>query len=432
MKQRDIAIGFVAIIVLLLLAVGVRQYLNRASETTTDQDPPQVLVPDADEPPLVDDTPGVTDVLRLDPDAPGLLYSGKAPVYVTIYSHNEDSWESKVNTRDKYEDYREGLVARADLIASYGIPWNWQSDLPVVEAMREYEDDPDLLSVTGGVNILRYLASKGASLDPHAHTNNYADIAYVISEMGATPSSVIGGTIVNVCGESPLGFYDLDSWHENISLQDDGAVHGVKYPEARWTPEVLSDPGMGGHWFDDWSSGVWRPGDQEDFFADDPLNDIVYVGEGYPHDSTIIGTEHASGAEVHNDRAEYIQELVRKIAAKELPTGTEDGDTFMYTASIHVRDTDIVREGGGEPVDTVEGLREVLDLLEPLRDSGAIVFVDFETAAETWRTEYGAVPWRVDLSTFSMYEAVEAQAETYCASVAPPTDGRPPGGRRAR
>jgi len=352
-------------------------------------------------------------------DVNTLVYGKDAPVYVTVYTHNEDSWEALVNSKVKYLEYREGLLERAELLAEYDISWNWQSDQPVVEAMLEYEDDLGVKEEgTNGKNILEYLAWQGASLDPHAHTNNYADIVYLMSQLGVEPSSVIGGLTHIKCGKEYLGFLDYMSWHEEIDLQADGYVYGEEYPEARWKPEILSDPGMGGHYFDDWSTGLWRPGDGEDFYTDDPTNDIIYVGEGYPHDTLVIGSTHASGVEIHASRGQYIKELVQKIKEGTLPTGTEDGDRFMYTASIHVRDTAIVTEGS-EAINTVEGLRTLLEALQPLREQGKIIFVDFEEAADIWQKEYDAVPWHINLESFSFYDEVKEQAQDHCESRAP-------------
>lgn len=347
-----------------------------------------------------------------------LVYDGKAPVYVTVYSHNEESWDGAVNTEAKYLEYRQGLVERAKLFSSYGLDWDWQSDQPVIEAMIKYETDPEILATTGGKNILQYLVENGASLDPHAHTNNYADIVYLMKQLDVKPSGVIGGTIVLECGDKYLDFLDLASWHDNVGIQSDGYVHGEDYPSALWKPTVLSDPGMGQHYFDDWSSGVWRPGDGDAFYSDSPDNDIIYIGEGYPHDTTIIGTEHAGGSEVYATDGQYIKELVEKIQSKILPTGRKDGTRFMYTASIHIRDKATVSEDDWS-VDTVDGANKVLGELKSLKDSGKIIFVNFEDAAKIWQTDYNSVPWYIDLTTFSFYKETKQQAEDYCADKAP-------------
>lgn len=400
--NKKILIPVVA--VLTLAIVGVASFFALNSSDTPDTDTPPT--------PVEQDSP-VEDVL------PELVYDGDAKIYVTFYSHNEDSWESLVKTKPKYVEYRTDLIDRAELMAQYNIDWNWQTDLPVVEAMAKYENDPELLEDSGGMHVLQYLESLGAQLDPHAHNNNYADIAHVISEAGATPSNVIGGTIYIKCGRDYLDFLDFDSWHKNIGLMPDGFVHGDIYPDAKWKPLVLSDPGIGGHYFDDWTSGVWKPGDGDDFYNHYPENDIVYIGEGYPHDTLLITHAQTSGAEIYSTEAQYIKELAQKIRDGELPTGTTDGDRFMYTASIHMRDQKTVTKDG-VTVSTLEGAEAIIKELLPYWEVyGEIEFVDFQTAAEIWETEYNSVPWQVDLSSFSFYDDVKDQAVDHCESRMP-------------
>lgn len=304
--------------------------------------------------------------------------------------------------------YRDGLKERADIFAEYDIPWNWQTDQPVLDAMIEYED----------YETLPYIQEKGASLDPHAHKNNYADIAHLMTLLGGTPSSVIGGLIHVECGREHLGFLDFVSWHEQIELEPDGLVHGREYPNATWEPLILSDPGMGGHYFDDWTSGVWKPGDEDNFYTHYPENQIIYIGEGYPHDTLLISEKQASGANIFASDAQYIKELVGKIKSGDLPTGTESGDKFMYTASIHVRDTVTVTDSGIK-INTAEGIRSMIEELLPLEASGDLIFVDFEQAAEIWETQYNSVPHQSGFEDFSMYQDVRRQAENYCMSTMP-------------
>lgn len=348
-----------------------------------------------------------------------LVYSGDTPVYVSIYSHNEDSWESLVNTERKYLDYREHLIERAQVLASYDVEWNWQTDQPVVEAMAKYENDPVFrrkydLTDDPDMNVLEYLSTLGVHFDPHAHTNNYADIAYVIeNSLGVEATSVIGGLAFLTCGNEYLGFLDFMSWHEAVDLQADGYVYGKDYPEAKWKPEILSDPGMSGHYFDDYSTGVWKPGDEDMFYSHYPDSNIVYIGEGYPHDRIIIGNGHASGSQVFAQDGAYIKELVSKIESGELPTGLLSGERFMYTASVHIRDKDVVTDGGNE-ANTVDGIKAFMTELQPLRDSGKVIFVDFEEAAEIWKEEYNSVPYFANMEDFSFYDELESGAREHC------------------
>jgi len=343
------------------------------------------------------------------------VYERNAPVYVTIYTHNEDSWSTVVSTEEKYISYRMDLVERAELLAKNDIPWNWQTDQPVVEAIIEYEDNEAILERTNGENVLVYMNSLGVQIDPHAHTNNYADIVYLIESLGGKASGVIGGTVMVECGSEHLGFLDYVNWHEQIGLKSDGYVHGKEYPTARWEPKVLSDPGMGGHWFDDWTSGVWQPGNEDDFYSHSEGNNIIYIGEGYPHDASNIGETHASGCVVHAKDAQYILELIEKIKNGEVPTGTKDNKKFMYTASVHFRDKHTVREGGSVVV-TKDAIQEFIDILQPYVDQGDVIYVTFEEAAKIWLEEYDGVPWQLSLESFSFYEEVKEQAEEFCQS----------------
>ena len=344
-----------------------------------------------------------------------LVYDGSEPVFVTIYAHNEDSWASLIDTEQGYLFYRAGLIERAELLKGYDIEWDWQSDLPVIEAIEENDVfGAPFMDETNGENVLVYIESLGVDIDPHVHTNNLADVAYLMEQLGASPSGVIGGSRYIECGRDHLDFLDFVSWRKMVGIESDGYVYGNVYPDAKWKPTILSGPAMGGHWFDDWTSGVWMPGDEDAFYDHDESNEIIYIGEGYPHDSTIIGSPQASGAEVYASDGSYIQELVEKITNGELATGTTGGDRFMYTASIHIRDIDVVRERGEEKANTVEGLSIVLDELEPLREAGLIEYVTFEQAASIWNNKYGAVPHQVNLEDFSFYEEVEGQARQYC------------------
>jgi hypothetical protein len=418
----------ITLVVLLLIAVAGLITLKYMGIDKTEQTSQEAVEIDESESAAQNDnatTPEESDNAG-DRDPSGLAYSsedfvynGDAPVYVTIYSHNEDSWEAKVNTPEKYYNYREALIERAEALAEYDLEWNWQTDQPVVDAMVEHEynelfNSKYNLSGDADKNVLEYLATLGVHFDPHAHKNNYADIAFIMEEfLGVDATPVIGGLTHVECGKELYGFLDYMSWHEQIDLQPDGYVHGSDFEEARWKPEILSDPGMGGHYFDDYSVGVWKPGNEDDFYNHYPESDITYIGEGYPHDSVVIGSHHASGATVWSQDGAYLKELVEKIQNKELPTGLKTGEAFMYTASVHMRDTDVVTEGGLE-VNTIDGISALMDELQPLRDEEKLLFVDFEEAARIWKNEFNELPYFTSLESFSFYGDLKKEAGDFC------------------
>jgi hypothetical protein len=330
------------------------------------------------------------------------------PVYVTLYSHNEDNWA--VDTLSRYSTYRANLKERLDIIASFGAKLNWQSDLAVLQAMERYETEATLLAETGGVNIIQYIEQLGFAIDPHFHTNNYADLAYLIQALGGRTPTVIGGALYAECGAGGdlLSYMD---WHADVSLTG-GSVTGQLYPSYTWTPTILSVPAMGGHWFDEFSSGVWRPGNNADFNTDQGSG-IVYVGQGYPHDETNVTSEHAGGAPVLYKDGGYIKELVAKTKSGEAPAGQ------MYTASISIRDTKSVSHDGTTVI-VNDGLKRTLEQLKPLRDAGAIKYVTYQEAAEIWRTAYRSQPSRFGIDSFSAYPEIVSSTSDYCSGgVAP-------------
>ncbi len=333
-------------------------------------------------------------------------YNGNTPVYVVINSHNEDTWGSLVGSFDAYKKYRSNLIERLQIIAGYGAKLNWQTDHTVIEAMIAYEGSEELLQKTNGMNILQYIDSLGFSIDPHTHSSNFADVTYLIEQLDVKASPVIGGIQVFACGNP---FPDYLDWHANLELEDDGYVHGRLYPEARWKPEILSGAAFGGHWYDDYTSGAWRPGNKDAFYEHDKNNQIIYIGQGYAHDRTNLGSTHASGASVFAEKGAYIKELVQKITTGEVPSGK------MYTALVHVRDKAIVSDSGTDVV-VNEGLRTILEELKPLQEQGLIVYVTYQEAAEIWKEKYNEEPNQLGIENFSMYDELHANAEEYCDS----------------
>mgnify|MGYP001820356738 CR=1 FL=1 len=189
------------------------------------------------------------------------------PVYVTFYAHNEDTWQNQMADEQSYLAYRNNLLEKLHLLADYGATLNWQSDIIVLEGMIDYEQGA-MLDSTGGKNIVRYMVEDlGFAVDPHGHLRmcNYADLAYLVEQLGAPTPEVIGGCRVFEFGDDHLGFLSIIDWREEIELGSDGVIRGRLYPDYEWEPKILSVPAIAGHWFDDFSSGLWRPGPGTDF-----------------------------------------------------------------------------------------------------------------------------------------------------------------------
>ncbi len=323
------------------------------------------------------------------------------PVYVTFYSHNEESWDTLVATEPQYIQYRQNLLERLHIIKKYNATLNWQSDWAVLEAIKKY-DKGTILESTNGKNIVRYMEEDlSFSVDPHAHLTiyNYADLAYLIEQLGGS-STVVGGLQYVRCGQGrELEYID---WREHIDVQDDGYIYGSVYPEVKWKPEIIAVPAFAGHWFDEFSSGVWRPGIEDEFYEHDAQNSITYVGQGYPFDTTLHG-QRSRGAQIFAKDAAYIKELVQKIQSGDVPQGE------LYTASLFI--TDFKTSGD---VDVNEGVQAVLEELQPYVERGGIIYADYETVAQLWETEYNSEPNTVSLDEFSFYPQIWSQVTEYC------------------
>ncbi len=331
-------------------------------------------------------------------------YEGVTPVYVTFYSHNEETWDKLIKNYEDYQTYRENLIERVDIIKEYNATLNWQTDHTVLELMIEYEN-PELMEITNNKNILRYMSEdKEIFIDPHTHLFNLADIAYLIEELGVQPSEIVGGTRFRECTEE--GSFDFISWHDEILLNPQGSITGLDY-DYTWKPKILTVPGIGGHFFDEMSTGIWKPGDNENFYEHSDSNPLIYIGQGNPHYKNTLGDEHASGALVLQEDGEYIIELIEKIKNEELEPGK------LYTASIHLRDN-IQSDAGAN---TNEGLTEILEVLQPYVDEGSIIYKDYETIASLWLTEYEKETYTVSYENFKLYEENLAEVEEYCSEL---------------
>jgi len=178
-----------------------------------------------------------------------------AKVYVVIVTHSEE--EEKYNENEKlFSSSRELLVNFAQILYDEEVAWNYQSDWTFLLAATQFDKGDES---TNGKNFLQYFKEDlGFEIDPHAHETqyNYADVAYLISELGVEPSGVVGGFVASPANESKLDY-----------LQN--KIQGNIY-DYSWTPEILWGAAVGGHQNESelWVSGIWRPKSAESYTED--------------------------------------------------------------------------------------------------------------------------------------------------------------------
>jgi len=318
--------------------------------------------------------------------------SGKTdPIYVSIFTHNEEDdpyWLELRGNRQKYLDYRAYLIAKVKLVRQYGAILNWETDHVVLEAMEKFEKG-DLLKETKGKTVLRWMVEDMAvKVDPHGHLSqyNYADLAYLIQKLGGGTSVVVGGfgLFRGVRG----GQLEQLDWMRTIGIGPDGAIRGRRFPSFTWRPKLVLQPGMIGHAYDEYSSGVWRPRESGDFLQNQPDGRFICIGTGFPFPGSIVGPRQAQGPKIRYSNVDYLKELIGKIQSGEVPAGK------IYTASLHSRD----HEMDGRIAD----LKQTLERLQPYVLSGQVIYKDYEGVVQIWQTRYGGQPNRYGIENFSI------------------------------
>jgi hypothetical protein len=287
--------------------------------------------------------------------APALAQEPPPRVHVALFTHIEDNTPAgaldTAMNRQAYLTLRTRLIEMGATAQRLDVPWSLQPDWKVLLAAARYEDEA-LRQTTAGLNAFRYLRDVlGVRIDPHSHESggyNYTDVAYLLETLGVGGSTVIGG---HVWDPSLPQFAEWDRFRE--------PVRGQQYPSAVWRGDILMGSGTPNHVNDPVVSGIWRPRDRADYFADDPNGNITCVG--------------AFKADLAG-----IAELVQAYRVAEVP------GACLLTSTYHLRPADLGAPGGLAALEA-----NVLLPLVALRDRGEVVLTDFTALVATWREQYG-------------------------------------------
>jgi len=285
--------------------------------------------------------------------------SALPPVHVTVVSHNEEPPPTGgfdyVADPNFYLQNRSLLKTLAETITSKGATYNFESDWNYLKAVALY-DAGSVTNDTGGKNIVRWMREDlGVEVDPHAHETqyNYADVAYLIEQLGVTPSKNVGGFLYDP-PDNPQG------WEQHSS-----GISGLVYPSYFWRADHLWGAATYLHQGnDDQSSGIWRPQDRYNFSVDDPNQRLLYIGGG------------CGGAP-------GVLQLLDDIQ-----TGRAPADGF-YTANLFVAQAILTDQ-------SIAQLGSFIDSLAPQVAQGRLQWVPLTQMADLWRTEYGSQPFQWD------------------------------------
>lgn len=284
------------------------------------------------------------------------------PVYLTFVMHNEEPGGSGgcygyLENKQTYLKDRETLRQLVETLKNKGAKFDWQSDWAFLKAAALY-DTGDAVNNTNGKNIVRWMKEDmGVSVDPHGHETqyNYADVAYLIKQLGVTPSSVAGGFL----------YYPYDNsqgWEKFRNPIQASTNTDASYS---WRGEILWGAGTYLHQGDDEdSSGIWKPKDKYAFGSHDEAGNLINVGN--------------AGSSMTK-----VPDMIQRIDSGELQAGK------IYTVSH------FVAQCGLSSV-TISSIAQSLDGLQGYVNQGKLIHATLPEAVQLWQTSYSSQSSRYD------------------------------------
>jgi len=287
----------------------------------------------------------------------------RTKVFAAIVTHNEQRSNTKcravLEDEEAWHENRAIMVEFVKAIVEAGGAYDLQTDFSWLEKMREWETDQER-TTTDGKNFLEWVATSfpgQTTVDPHNHdsTHNYADVAYLLSEVGVPDTGVVGGLIWH-----PVSSQDWERFRTPLS--------GLRYPDKFWKGEILWGAATHLHMGpDSEATGIWRPQSAESFHEHDPSGDLIYMGN-------YINAHFSIGA------GEGVQELLDQVSDNAHPEGV------MLTASVFTDQCGMTSE-------KVDAIRAMIARHQTAVDSGDLVWATVPDIITTWKTDYKSKPY---------------------------------------
>jgi hypothetical protein len=274
------------------------------------------------------------------------VVDGVTPIYATVIMHNEEPnsgrYPNFVEDEEAFWLHRDAVVEFATRLTKAGGSFHYQSDWTFLLAATMFDNGTPS---TNDKNFLRYLKEDlGVMIDPHAHekTYSYADVVYLIEQLGVESSHTVGGFIGAPAESSKLEYF----WRP---------IQGDVYKGEVWKPEILWGAGTSNHKNEEelWISGIWKPSGNDEFTTHDDRAKLPHVG-GFKTDFT--------GLDV----------LLKAQEDGELEEGK------IWTMNIFEGQTSIVEPG------EIDRFIEEFETYKENVDNGDLVWTDMETMVDLW------------------------------------------------
>ncbi len=288
-------------------------------------------------------------------------------LFITIVSHNEDNIGYDVSS-SLYYSKRLAMVGTCNMFQTKNVKYNYGGEWVALEAIANL-DTGSVLANTNGKNILRWLVEDlGFECDPHSHetTRNYADVHYLMSQLGITPSNTMSGFL-------------YDTLQNGVEWDDyENGVTGIYFPSHTWYPKAMWGAATPMHTHDPELWGVFKPQDINNFFVHNPTNNLRVIGTGCPikiESTTTIG-------EVDS----LIDQIVYDLQNGILP------NNGIYTQEIFFSEGKVT-----QPWFT-SLITAVIDSVNTHVMAGTVEWKSLNEILNYWQTSYDSIPFAVDCS----------------------------------
>jgi hypothetical protein len=303
--------------------------------------------------------------------AHSIAHAQPSKLYITLISHNEDNIGYD-NSSSLYYNNRAVLVNICNILQAEGVKYNYGADYVALQAIEDL-DTGSVVSTTNGKNLVRWMKEdKGVECDPHAHetTYNYADVHYLMSQLGIIPSDVMSG-------------YLYDTLQNGVAWDSyQNGVTGIIFPSHSWQPKILWGGATPMHVADPHFFGVFKPQSTINFFEHNPSNTLTAIGVGCPiklESTTTIS---------------YVDSLIDKIVSDIQSAALPPGG--IYTQEI------FFGEGKVNQPWFLPLLNKVIDSVNVHVGNGTAEWKNLTEIHSLWQTAYDSIPFAYDCGGYDV------------------------------
>lgn len=286
--------------------------------------------------------------------------SNAGHVYQSFVTHNE---ENEPYNNYNYYILRRGIIVQlANYVVQNNARWNFQSDWKFLQAVINF-DTGNVVSNTNGKNLIKWLTEDmGIECDPHAHESqyNYADVAYLHSQLGITPTKVVGGFLYNQ-------IVNGNNW-ENLEQ----GIYGRIYTSYFWKPDILWGGGTPNHVNDPQNYGAWKPQSMANYYVHDSTKNLTLIGNGCSnkiYDTTAVYTA-----------LNKVRNLMNAYEYGLIP------DTGFYTSNVFM-------SVGQLNTSQLNKMKQFIDTINIYVSQGKIQWKSVKEIHDTWKSNYDKKPF---------------------------------------